>query len=70
MDPAISVELLIRNAGVVRDPQGKPGLADFTGGLLRQGTERRSGQGSANAIEYVGGRRGPGGADSAYGRDG
>ena len=55
VDPAISVELLIRNAGVVRDPQGKPGLADFTGGLLRQGTEKRSAQDIANAIDFVGG---------------
>ena len=34
VDPALSVELLIRNAGTARDPQGKPGLAEFTAGLL------------------------------------
>jgi len=55
VDPAVSVELLIRNAGMVRDPQGKPGLADFTGSLLRQGTEKRSAQDIASAIDFVGG---------------
>ena len=55
VDPAVSVELLIRNAGSVRDPLGKPGLAEFTGGLLRQGTEKRTAQEIAAAIDFVGG---------------
>jgi zinc protease len=55
VDPAVSVELLIRNAGSVRDPQGKPGLASFAGELLRQGTEKRTAQEIAAAIDFVGG---------------
>jgi zinc protease len=55
VDPAVSVELLIRNAGAVRNPQEKPGLADFTGSLLRQGTEKRTAQEIAEAIDFVGG---------------
>lgn len=56
VDPAVSVELLIRDAGASRDPQDKPGLADFAGSLLRQGTERRTAQEIAAAIDFVGGR--------------
>jgi zinc protease len=55
VDPAVSVELLIRNAGSGRDPQDKPGLAAFTGDLLRQGTEKRTAQEIAAAIDFVGG---------------
>ncbi len=55
VNPSVSVELLIRNAGSVRDPQDKPGLAQMTGELLRQGTERRSAQEIASAIDFVGG---------------
>jgi zinc protease len=55
VDPAVSVQLLIRNAGSGRDPQGKPGLAGFTGDLLRQGTEKRTAQEIAAAIDFVGG---------------
>jgi zinc protease len=55
VDPAVSVEMLIRNAGSSRDPQAKPGLASFTGDLLRQGTEKRTAQEIAAAIDFVGG---------------
>jgi zinc protease len=55
VDPAVSVEMLIRDAGSSRDPQGKPGLAAFTGDLLRQGTEKRTAQEIAAAIDFVGG---------------
>jgi zinc protease len=55
VDPAVSVVLLIRGAGSGRDPQGKPGLAAFTGDLLRQGTEKRTAQEIASAIDFVGG---------------
>jgi zinc protease len=55
VDPAISVEMLIRNAGSVRDPQNKPGLAQMTGDLLRQGTDKRTSQDIASAIDFVGG---------------
>ena len=55
VDPAVSVEMLIRNAGSGRDPQNKPGLAGFTGDLLRQGTGKRTAQEIAAAIDFVGG---------------
>jgi zinc protease len=55
VDPAVSVVLLIRGAGAARDPQAKPGLAAFTGDLLRQGTEKRTAQDIASAIDFVGG---------------
>lgn len=55
VDPVVSVELQIRNAGAARDPQGKPGLATFTADLLRQGTEKRTAQEIAAAIDFVGG---------------
>jgi zinc protease len=55
VDPAVSVQLLIRDAGSSRDPQDKPGLAGFTGDLLRQGTEKRTAQDIAAAIDFVGG---------------
>ncbi len=66
VDPAVSVELLIRNAGSARDPLSKPGLAEFTGALLRQGTEKRTAQEIAAAIDFVGGSLTAGaGRDSA-----
>jgi zinc protease len=55
VDPAVSVVLLIRGAGSGRDPREKPGLAAFTGDLLRQGTEKHTSQEIAAAIDFVGG---------------
>jgi zinc protease len=55
VDPAVSVELMIRNAGAARDPKGKPGLATFTAEMLTQGTETRTAQEIASAIDFVGG---------------
>jgi zinc protease len=55
VDPAVSIQLMIRNAGASRDPEGKPGLASFTGDLLTEGTEKRTAQEIAGAIDFVGG---------------
>jgi zinc protease len=53
--PAVSVELIIRDAGAVRDFQGKTGVASLTAEMLTQGTEKRSAQEIAEAIDFVGG---------------
>lgn len=52
--PLASVELLLET-GSADDPEGKAGLASFTAGLLRRGTESRSADEIVGAIEYVGG---------------
>jgi len=53
--PAISVRLLLTSAGSVNDPKGKPGIAAMTAALINQGTEKRSAQQIAEAIDFVGG---------------
>jgi zinc protease len=55
VEPAVSIELLIRNAGTARDPTDKPGVASLTAGLLTEGTEKRSAPEIAEAIDFVGG---------------
>jgi zinc protease len=65
VEPAVSIELLIRDAGAAHDPAGKPGVASLTAALLTQGTEKRSAQEIASAIDFVGGS-----LSAAAGRDG
>src|SRR5579862_1320141 len=55
VQPAVSIELLIRDAGTARDPRDKPGVASLTAGLLTEGTEKRSAPEIAEAIDFVGG---------------
>jgi zinc protease len=55
VDPAVSIELLLRDAGSSRDPADKPGMAALTAELLTQGTDKRSAQDIAQAIDFVGG---------------
>ena len=55
VEPAVSVELLLRDAGAAHDPPGKPGVASLTAGMLTEGTEKRSAQEIAEAIDFVGG---------------
>jgi zinc protease len=55
LQPAISMNLLIPTAGAFFDPPGKPGMAAMTASLLTQGTNRRSAQKIAEAIDFVGG---------------
>jgi zinc protease len=55
VEPAVSIELLLRDAGAAHDPAGKPGVASLTAALLTEGTEKRSAQEIAGAIDFVGG---------------
>jgi zinc protease len=64
-EPAVSIEMLIRDAGAAHDPAGKPGVASLTAALLTEGTEKRSAQEIAGAIDFVGGS-----LSAAAGRDG
>jgi len=53
--PAVSVRLVLTAAGTAHDPAGRPGVAAMTANLLTQGTEKRSAQQIAEAIDFVGG---------------
>jgi zinc protease len=53
--PAVTVRLVLTSAGAVNDPEGKPGVAEMTAGLLAQGTPTRTAQQIAEAIDFVGG---------------
>ncbi len=53
--PAVTVRLVLTAAGAVRDPAGKPGVAEMTANLLTQGTQKRTAQQIAEAIDFVGG---------------
>ncbi len=55
VQPSVSIELLIRDAGATRDPEGKPGIANLAAALLTEGTEKRTAQEIAGAIDFVGG---------------
>ncbi|HWG58228.1 MAG TPA: pitrilysin family protein [Candidatus Acidoferrales bacterium] len=54
-EPAVAAELLILSAGTIKDPPQMPGVAEMTANLLTQGTEKRSAQEIAEAIDFVGG---------------
>jgi zinc protease len=54
-EPAVAVQMLITTAGSTKDPAGMPGIAQMTASLLSQGTEKRSAQQLAEAIDFVGG---------------
>lgn len=60
--PLISLDLLV-NAGGIATAADKAGLASLTAQLLRQGTETRSAQDIAKAIDLVGGRLSTGATD-------
>ncbi len=53
--PSVTVRLVLTAAGALRDPADKPGVAAMTANLLTQGTEKRSAQQVAEAIDFVGG---------------
>jgi zinc protease len=63
-EPAVAAQLVILSAGSIEDPQGIPGVAKMTAGLLTQGTEKRSAQQIAEAIDFVGGS-----LDASAGKD-
>jgi zinc protease len=53
--PMVAVRLVLPRAGSVNDPAGMPGVANMTADLLTQGTDSRSAQQIAQAIDFVGG---------------
>jgi len=53
--PAITVRMVLPAAGSVHDPSGMPGVAEMTADMITQGTEKRSAQEIAEAIDFVGG---------------
>ncbi|MGC1829278.1 MAG: pitrilysin family protein [Candidatus Acidiferrales bacterium] len=55
-EPAIAAQLVILSAGSIRDPAKMPGVAEMTANLLTQGTEKRSAQEIAEAIDFIGGQ--------------
>jgi zinc protease len=64
-DPAVAARLVLTSAGTIRDPVGMPGVASMTASLLTQGTEKRSAQQIAEAIDFVGGSLNTGAAGDA-----
>lgn len=62
--PAIAARLVILTAGSIKDPHEMPGVAQMTANLLTQGTEKRSAQGIAEAIDFIGGS-----LDASAGKD-
>lgn len=53
--PAVAVRLVLTSAGATNDPAGMPGIASMTAAMLTQGTQTRSAQQFAQAIDFVGG---------------
>lgn len=53
--PAVTVALVLTDAGSIRDPKGQEGLAQLTASLLTQGTASRTAEQIARAIDSVGG---------------
>lgn len=61
--PSVAVRLVLMSAGTIRDPQGLAGVASMTAAMLTQGTETRSAQKFAQAIDFVGGHIGASASD-------
>lgn len=53
--PVLHLRLVARAAGAAADPPNLPGLASFTGDMLKEGTRTKSSAQIAEAIEFVGG---------------
>lgn len=65
--PAVAVRLVLMSAGAIRDPAGMPGIASMTASMLTQGTQTRSAQQFAQAIDFVGGHIGASASDDDTG---
>jgi predicted Zn-dependent peptidase len=61
--PTVSFSMMIR-PGQLADPDGLPGLASMTAGMLRQGTDKRTSVQLANEVDSIGASLG---ASSAFG---
>ncbi len=65
--PAVAARLVLTGAGYTQDPEGLAGVAEMTESMLTQGTEKRSAQEIAQAIDFVGGSlRAQAAPDSTY----
>jgi len=53
--PLVTIQMMVK-AGVLRDPQGKAGLANLTALLLLQGTKKRSATQIAEELDFLGAR--------------
>ncbi|MGH9573207.1 MAG: M16 family metallopeptidase [Candidatus Acidiferrales bacterium] len=54
-EPEVAVHLVVMTAGTSKDDPKSPGIAQMTANMLTQGTETRSAQQIAQAIDFVGG---------------
>lgn len=54
-EPEVAVHLVIMTAGTSKDQPQAPGVAQMTANMLTQGTQGRSAQQIAEAIDFVGG---------------
>ena len=54
-EPEVAVHLVIMTAGTSKDQPKAPGIAQMTANMLTQGTQGRSAQQIAEAIDFVGG---------------
>ncbi len=63
--PAVSVHLVLTAAGSVNDPAARPGVAAMAASMLTQGTEKRTAQQIADAIDFVGGSLSANSADDS-----
>ncbi|MFZ0211211.1 MAG: pitrilysin family protein [Candidatus Acidiferrales bacterium] len=65
--PVVAVRLVLMSAGTIHDPSGMPGVASMTASMLTQGTQTRSAQQFAEAIDFVGGHiSAQAGADATF----
>lgn len=53
--PAVAIRLVLMSGGSIHDPQGMPGIAAMTASMLTQGTQTRSAEQFAQAIDFIGG---------------
>ena len=56
--PIVQFDLRVGTGGSARDPDGKSGLASFVAQMLSEGTDSRSADEIAEAIDFVGGELG------------
>jgi zinc protease len=57
-EPQVAVHLVLMTAGTIKDQPAMPGVAQMTANMLTQGSEKRSAQQIAEAIDFVGGNLG------------
>ena len=63
--PSVAIRLVLMSAGAIHDPADMPGIASMTADMLTQGTQTRTAQQFAQAIDFVGGRIAAAASDDA-----